>query len=350
MYFIDLFLHDVSPGNRIEPGESDFAQLRFAAPAIAFAGQRAVLRRLSPVETIGGAVVIDPAASPARRNDHHRMTILAAAWGGDPHEIADALERRSGGVICMAELARLGSQSAEHMLEALGPAYLDLGAGEIGSRPAIAATRDAYLDQLASLHRGYPLRSGFPEARVRQALAGPISRVLINHAERLLVEEGRVVRRGEGIALTGHDPLAGLSHSQRSQLDAIEQSLRQGGLKPPDPDHLRAEADTDPNTGHDLVELLVASGRAVSLMNHALKQLLVFHVDALGEAGRDLRRAFPYPAQFRTGEAREVVKTTRKYVVPVLEYLDAQGVTVRNGDLRHVAQDAGPGSNGRDDV
>ena len=45
-----------------------------------------------------------------------------------------------------------------------------------------------------------------------------------------------------------------------------------------------------------------------------------------------------------------MLKTTRKYIVPVLEHLDAQGVTVRNGDLRHLAQDASPGSIGHDDV
>ncbi len=337
-------------GNCIEPGESDYAQLRFAAPAIAFVGQRAILRRLSPAETIGGAVVIDPVASPARRNDHHRLTILAAAWRGDPHEIADALQGRSGGVVRLADLARLVSQSTEYMLEVLGAAYLDLGAGEIGSRPALAATRDAYLDQLASLHRGEPLQSGFPEARVRQALVGPFSPALVGHAERLLVQEGRVVRTRAGVALAGHDPLAALSHSQRLQFDAIEGALRQGGLKPPDLDELHAEADTDPDTRHTLVELLVASGRAVLLVNHALKQLLLFHVDALAEAGRDLRRAFPFPTQFRTGEAREALKTTRKYIVPVLEHLDAQGLTVRNGDLRHLAQDESPGSVGRDDV
>jgi selenocysteine-specific elongation factor len=337
-------------GNRIEPGESDYAQLRFVAPTIAFSGQRAILRRLSPVETIGGAVVIDPAASPARRNDHHRMTILAATSGGDPHEIADALQRRNGGVIRLEELARLGSQSTGHLREALGAVYLDLGAGEMGSRSAIAATRDAYLDQLGSLHRGDPLQSGFPEALVRQALVGPMSPVLVNHVERQLMEAGRVVRRREGVALAGHDPLAGLSHSQRRQLDAIEQSLRQGGLKPPDPEDLRAEAETDPSARHDLVDLLVASGRAAQLMNHALRQLLVFHVDALDDAGRDLRKAFPFPMQFRTGEAREVLKTTRKYIVPVLEHLDAQGVTVRHGDLRRLAEDPSPGPVGRDDI
>jgi selenocysteine-specific elongation factor len=337
-------------GNRIEPGEGDYAQLRFASPVIAFAGQRAVLRRLSPAETIGGAIIIDPAASPSRKNDDDRMAILAAAERGDPRQIADALIRRNQGIVGLAELARLGSQPAGHMRRALGPAYPDLGAGQIGSGPAIAATKDAYLEQLAQLHQASPLRSGFPGTRVRQALARPIPQVLVNHAERLLVEEGLVVRGRDGIALAGHDPHAGLSPSQRSRLDAIEQSLRRGGLKPPDLEDLRADADTDPGTGHDLVELLVASGRAVSLMNHALKQLLVFHVEALDEAGRDLRRAFPFPARFRTGEAREVLKTTRKYIVPVLEHLDAQEVTVRHGDLRHLAEDANPGSNGRDDV
>lgn len=337
-------------GNRIEPGESDYAQLRFAAPVTAFAGQRAVLRRLSPAGTIGGAVVIDPAASPARRNDHQRMTILAAAWGGDPHEIADALGRRSGGIVHLADLARLASRSADHMREVLGTAYLDLGAGAIASRSAVAAAKQACLDQLASLHRDSPLLSGFPEARIRQLLAGSVSLVLVSHAEQLLVEEGHVVRRREGIALAGHDPLAGLSDPQRSRLDAIEEALRQGGLKPPDPDDLRAEADADPGTCRGLVALLVASGRAVSLMNHALRQVLVFHVDALDEAGRELRTAFPFPMQFRTGEAREVLRTTRKFIVPVLEHLDAQGVTVRHGDLRHVAQDARAASNSRDDV
>jgi selenocysteine-specific elongation factor len=337
-------------GACIEPGESDYAQLRFAAPVIAFVGQRAVLRRLSPVETIGGAIIIDPAASPSRKNDEDRMAILAAAERGDLRDIADALRRRSGGIVWLAELARLGSQTAAHVREALGPEFLDLGAGQIGSAPEIAATKDAYLEQLGLLHRGSPLRSGFPEAQVRQTLAGPIPLALVNHAERRLVEEGRVVRGREGLALAGHDPRAGLSRSQRSQLAAIEHALRRGGLKPPDPDDLRAEADTDPGTGHDLVELLVTSGRAVSLMNHALKQLVVFHVDALDEAGRDLRKAFPFPAQFRTGEAREVLKTTRKYIVPVLERLDAQGLTVRQGDLRHLAEDVRPGSNGRDDV
>lgn len=336
----------VLQGKRIEPGASSYAQLRFSGPVVSYSHQRVILRRLSPAETIGGAVILDPGASPLRRNDADRAAILAAAAGGELRQIVGALGRASGGVVLAAEAARLSGQTAEHVCEVLGPEYVDLGAGRLGHGQAIAAAKHAYLEQLTSLHVGSPMRSRFSEALVRQVLAGRFPVILIGHAERLLAEEHFIVRGTGGVALAGHDPFAGLSSSQRSLLNKIERSLREGGLTPPDPDGLC----TDGDAGRDLLALLIASGRAVSLKNHALRQVLIFHIDALDEAGRGLRAAFPFPAQFRTGEAREVLETTRKYIVPVLEYLDAQGVTVRNGDVRQLAEAAGLGSNRDDDI
>jgi selenocysteine-specific elongation factor len=221
----------------------------------------------------------------------------------------------------------------------LEPHYLDLGAGQMGRRSQLEAAEQGYLDALASLHRGAPLQPGFSHARVRQMLAGSFASVLLGHAEGRLVQDGRIVRGQGRVALAGHDPLDALSVARRAMLDALEQALREGGLAPSS----LAEAGPDADTSRDLVGLLVASGRAVSLMNHALRQLLIFHVDSLAQAEQDLRAAFPFPAEFRTGEAREILKTSRKFIVPVLEYLDAQGVTVRNGDLRRLARPAGPG-------
>jgi selenocysteine-specific elongation factor len=327
-------------GNRIEPGESNYAQLRFSAPVIAFAGQRAVLRRLSPVETIGGALIIDPAASPMRRSDHDRMMVLGAALRGDLPAIADALGARSGGVVRIGEVARLSSQTSEYVCATLDPHYLDLGAGQMGRRSALEAAVQAYIDALASLHLGAPLRPGFSEARLRQMLTGSFPPVLLDHAERQLAQDRRIVRGHGRVALAEHDPLGELSVARRAQLDMLEQALREGSLTPSSLEETFADADTR----RDLVGLLVASGRAVEVMNHALRQLLLFHVESLAQAEQDLHAAFPFPAQFRTGEAREALKTSRKFIVPILEYLDAQGVTVRNGDLRRLARPASPGS------
>jgi selenocysteine-specific elongation factor len=171
-------------------------------------------------------------------------------------------------------------------------------------------------------------------------LTGSFPPVLLDHAERQLAQDRRIVRGHGRVALAEHDPLGELSVARRAQLDMLEQALREGSLTPSSLEETFADADTR----RDLVGLLVASGRAVEVMNHALRQLLLFHVESLAQAEQDLHAAFPFPAQFRTGEAREALKTSRKFIVPILEYLDAQGVTVRNGDLRRLARPASPGS------
>jgi selenocysteine-specific elongation factor len=74
----------------------------------------------------------------------------------------------------------------------------------------------------------------------------------------------------------------------------------------------------------------------VSLRNHALRQTLVFHIEALDAALADLEAAFPPPAEFTTGEARAALSTSRKFIVPALEFLDSRGDTVRRGDARQV--------------
>ncbi|MFM8375829.1 MAG: SelB C-terminal domain-containing protein, partial [Phenylobacterium sp.] len=99
----------------------------------------------------------------------------------------------------------------------------------------------------------------------------------------------------------------------------------------------------------ELVALLVASGRMVSLRNHALRQTLVFHLEALDGALATLAAVFPPPAEFTTGQAREALATSRKFIVPALEFLDARGDTARRGDVRQVLGPRnrfGPGPDG----
>jgi selenocysteine-specific elongation factor len=110
--------------------------------------------------------------------------------------------------------------------------------------------------------------------------------------------------------------------------------VRACGAAPPD---VRALA---PAGGEDsaLIELLIDLGRLVALRNHALRQTVVFHAEALDEALAGLRAAFPPPAEFATGAARAALGTSRKFIVPILEFLDARGDTVREGDVRRIVQ------------
>ena len=110
--------------------------------------------------------------------------------------------------------------------------------------------------------------------------------------------------------------------------------MRAGGTSPPDVRQFDAPDDAD------LIALMAAQGRLVSLANIALKQQVVFHAATIGQAQRSLAASFPPPTAFTTSAARTALGTTRKFIVPLLEHLDALGMTLRIGDTRQIAPQA----------
>jgi selenocysteine-specific elongation factor len=321
----------------IAPGERGLAQLRFPSAVIAHAGQRAVLRRLSPAETIGGAVVIDPAAEPSRGPASTRRVVLEAAMTGDAGLIAQALAAGGTGVVSTAEVARLARRPPTEVAASLIGTFEALDADRQATRETVAAARGAYLAAVDAAHRAAPARAAAAAGAIRAVLGGVAAREVIGHVERALAAEGAIRMDGALVALAGHDPFAALSAEGSARVEAIEAALRDGGARPPDV--AAGEGAVEGLEGNDeaLVRLLIDTGRAVSLRNVGLRQTLVFHRDAVAAAVTTLREAFPWATPFTTGEARAALGTSRKFIVPLLEHLDTLGETVRDGDVRRVA-------------
>lgn len=322
---------------QIEAGESGFAQLRFPEPVIAFAGQRAVLRRPSPQETMGGAVILDPVAPLSKANNQLKLQILKAAESGDLAQIAEALASRDGGIAKVAEIAKLACQSASEVRSVLHPLFNEVGKDLVAPCSVIADGSSAYMDRLQAFHDNEPAKLAAPVALVRDALQKQFPQVLIRHVESKLIANGVITLWDDQLAAAGHDPFAALPSRQRRELQAMEAALSQGALTPPDTIDLTA----DGGNRADLLQLLIQSGRAVLLYNFSLKKNLVFHASALEQGFQMLAEAFPYPALFKTGDARAALGTTRKFIVPVLEYFDDRGLTLREGDTRHIAKQEG---------
>jgi selenocysteine-specific elongation factor len=317
----------------IAPGQSGFAQLRFATPVIAYPGQRAVLRRPSPAETVGGALILDPAAAPLRRKASGRLPVLVeAAAGGDVERIACLLAERRAGVLSVAEAARLARLTDPEARRRLAAAFEPLGGDRLVSRAALARAREAYLVALGRAHRQAPARAMVAVGAIRDTIA-PAARDLIPPVERTLAAEGAIRLAGNLVALASHDPLGALSPDALARFARIEASLKAGGVNPPDAATLSGPEGVD----QDLVDLLVESGRAVRLRNVALRQTLLFHRDALNAARAEVSAAFPPGTPFATGEARASLGTSRKFIVPLLEYFDTLGWTLREGDVRRLA-------------
>jgi selenocysteine-specific elongation factor len=315
-------------GRQLAPGASAFARLRFPADMTSFAGQRVVIRSLSPAETLGGAIIIDPVPSETRVNRKVRLETLQAAERGDCPGIAAALTRENQGVARIAEIVRLARIPADKVRKELEEDFFYISDTLVAASSSIEEVKEAYIAQLETFHAAFPLKPFAPRERKHIA---HIASELIRYVEVALVSEGRLVLCGNEAALPTHDPRNHLTASQAERMARLAAELKTGCLKPPSPDTLISDA-----IDADLVALLIHEGTAIRLNNVSLGQAIVFHRDAVAGAARTLRGCYPGQTAFTTGEARAVLNTTRKFIVPLLEHFDSQGTTIRIGDTRHM--------------
>jgi selenocysteine-specific elongation factor len=314
-------------GKQIAPKQAGYAQLRFKKSVVGFAGQMAILRRLSPPETIGGATILDPIAMPTRSGDADRLTVLQAAQTQDVVAIAKALSEAHDGVANLSNVARfsrVATQAAKPMLQ---DTFEVIGPNTISSKAAIKAVEDTAIKALQTYHKNHPLHTLAP----RTSIFTKISPTLADHVITDLAVRGKVRQQDARLALCDHDPMALLSADQSARMAQIEASFQEANLSPPTLDTIiQNQLDAD------LIALLIDAGTFVSLQNVSLNQTIVFHTNALVAAANQLRAAFALSKTFTTSEARTALTTSRRIIVPVLEHFDAQGVTLRKDDARQI--------------
>ena len=305
-----------------------FAQLRFRKPVVCFAGQKAILRSLSPVETIGGALILDPQAKPTRPNDGERIEVLKAANEGDLKDLADTLVKAGGGVADLSTIARLARLHTADARKALEHDFLTLQDGVVSSAEAIKTAKSAMLELLSAYHSKYPLRKAAPRASTHAPASSPL---LLQYVEDALLADNRIHRHDTMLARYDHDPMVVMTQTHRNIISEIEDQFRQAGLSPPTPEYLSTKGDAA-----DLLQLLLDNGTLIALRNVALNQTLVFHKDTVAAAMQALATAFPAAAPFTTSQARSALGTSRRVVVPLLEYFDSTGMTLRQEDTRQL--------------
>jgi selenocysteine-specific elongation factor len=319
-------------GGQVEQGHSAFAQLRFSKPVTGYTGQRMIIRSLSPAETIGGAVVLDPISTGVKSSNSLRLAVMRAASGGDVFEIANALCAQGRGGAKLADVARIARCDAGRVLATLGRAFEEVDTGWIASSQAVKDTQNGLLSNLKEFHAAHPLKRFATRAKMVNRTQ---SQILTRYVENSLAVAGDIrVTEGQ-IGLAAHDPAAAMTPLQQDRMAEIEAQLKDGGAMPPGLSEIAQSSDDA-----DLVELLIADQTAIVMVNIGLNQRLVFHVKSVAQAAETLRGAFPPPMRFTTGQAREALGTSRKFIVPLLEYFDAEKVTQRDGDLRLMAQPA----------
>jgi len=322
-------------GDALEPGQDGWAQLRLEAPLVARTGDRLVVRSYSPVTTIAGGIVAEPAPPKRRRLAGELAGVLNRRMMGPASDAVLARVRQAGDrgvprdrlpleVAASAPAAHAAAEESDR-IRTVGPLYVD---AEIldGLGRFLVRTVKAY-------HEAEPLRPGMDRETLRSSVPGSPDPRLVDHALDALARDGTLVGRGGGAVALATFHMR-LSESQQKVRDRIVAAYRDAGLAAPPADELRTG---DAPLRDRLVDLLVADGTLVPLGPD-----LLVHRDAVSDAIARVRRDLAGRRDLAPGDFREVLGVSRKYLIPLLEHLDGRGVTIRTRDGREVP---GPAEN-----
>jgi selenocysteine-specific elongation factor len=316
----------------IEPGGHGFVQLRLEEPVVARAGDRFVVRFYSPVTTIGGGVVLDPWA---RRRGRAGLLVADRQAGDDARRrLSMSLQERTGATAAeLAVLSGLAPAAVSDELDRLrAEGAVREVAGQWYSAGAIQAARDALLEALSSAHAAESGRRGVSLEALRSgsAAAAPV----VNAALADLEGDGLIRISGSVAALADHVPR--LSPEQEALAAAALSQIRAAGLMPPTVKELSASLAA---RGDELVHVLRFMAEDKDLV--AVTADLYYESRAISEVKRRVKTALGEGKSATPAELREVLGVSRKYLIPLLEYLDGAGFTQRTESGR-VLREARP--------
>jgi len=309
--------------DELAPGEDAPAQLLLETPLVADFDDRFVVRRYSPAHTIGGGRVLHPRSRKARRRAPAVLERLAAYREG---RYADALDLALAAAgfepQAQPDLERqipfAARAAAWAGLEAAGALYR-LDGGFVHAR--VVADLAARIGALASRYCAeHPHRFGPAREALQAELQVPPGRLAQLLAD--LAQRGGLALRGRFVAPAGREPaFAGEAEAARA---GLEERLAAVLLA----DEADLVKDLPPAAG-EILEDLVETGRVVRLGGG-----ICATPASLGEVKAKLAAAFATEPQLTASQLRDALATSRKYLIPLLEHLDATGFTRRKGDVR----------------
>ena len=311
------------------PGEEAFARLKLPQAALLLPGDRFIIRQFSPVVTIGGGVVLDAAPIPRMPGQGDFLQILA---GGDAEAILKArIARRHHEGISMSRLVAetgwtrnvIETQQAQAVkmggVVRAGELFLDL--------PAVEALKLHIVSTAADFHKKNPLVGGISKEELRTQVDA-IPEVL-EAAAIMLIRDKKLEVVGDLVRLPGHGVV--MKDDEAESKKKIEEAFASAGLRVPALHEVIAGLKVDKARAQKIVTLLLRDKVLIKVSGE-----LVFHRSALEELRRQMAAYRVKSAKIDVAMFKELTGVSRKYAIPLLEYLDRERVTKRVGDERTI--------------
>ncbi len=324
---VEIALHETKV---LSPGKEGFARLRLPQGALLLPGDRFIVRQFSPVVTIGGGIVLDAAPVPRMSGHGEFLQILAS---GEPGAILGARITRRGrdGVSITRLIEETGwtKSGIEAELATIEKEGRVLRSGDLCMHvPVVLELQQEIPRVLDNFHKAHSLAAGISREELRErvkASDGVFAAVLAR-----MLGENKIEIVGELVKLAGHRMV--LKDEEAESKGRIEEVFAAAGLQVPALNDVIAELKIEQARAHKIVTLLLRDKVLAKISGD-----LVFHRSALEQLRRQI-------AQYRMTKSKtidvasfkELSGVSRKYAIPLLEYLDRERVTRRVGDVREI--------------
>jgi selenocysteine-specific elongation factor len=329
----------LSNRGEIEPGATNFAQLRLEAPVTALHAERFIVRSYSPAQTIGGGVVLNPLATKHRGKElsktHERLRALMNSKR--PAKLAAFVELSGDAGLRLSDVAaRLGWNdhvSSQVALEAKNDGAILEAEGTLITREVFERLCRLAVDEVEAHHRRDPLSRGLARETLRERHFAHAPVEAFRWVIAQLESTGALTSEKDLVRVAGH--ALELSPADENLRQKLAATYEKAGLGPPSLDQALEDAGVSGSQrahARKILQLLIDSGTLVRVHGE-----MFFHVQALDGLKKLLRQ---YASENEPERLIDVAKfkdlagISRKYAIPLLEYLDRERVTRRAGDKR----------------
>jgi selenocysteine-specific elongation factor len=315
--------------DELAPASEGWAQLELRDPLVAVRGDRIIVRRPSPSETLGGGIIVDPHPKGRhKRFDEAVLKSLESLAQGSPAEILLEAALALGAAAAKDVIARsrLEAESAASALKELLEAGSLVSLEDGNNQLLIAlsqwnALQDKALQIVGDYHKSFPLRKGIPREELKSKLK--LSPRVFNAAIAKLITDHSITDYSALLFLPSHTVT--LDGANQAKASGLMRKFAANPFGPPSVKECQAEV------GEEVYNALIEMGELTAVSSD-----VVFRTKDYETMVAKVKSAIAQLGQATLAEVRDLLGTTRKYVQALLEHLDAIGVTMRNGEARRL--------------
>jgi len=319
--------------DELTPGNATYAQLVMEKPVVCYKGDPFVIRFYSPPTTIGGGTIIDPDAAKLKRFKNEVWEQLVIKEQGSLQDlIIQQMKMSRDKIFNYEEITKSTGASEEKVQENMKQLIeegqvIALKQGEFISSAGMEYIIQTMTTTLKDYHEKFPLRLGYPREDMRSKFFNKINNKDFNYVLKYLEDKALIQVENNVLKLAGHTPLPGTE--EKEIIDKIIENMKENPFMPPSLQELKDKFNIEAHNFEAIIQYMVEQGILIKV-----KQDMYFTSEAVEKGKRILEDYFTREKELSLAAARDVFNSSRKFILPLVEYYDRVRFTRRVGDMR----------------